>query len=121
MNLRSNCFVACGLRDRLSVESTARFQARLLRGLKMQATTTTQHQAGSASKMEQACSSCSLTEVNVGDGERAMSALAGGVLIAIAPRGFTGWMLKAMGCGLLYRAITGHCFAYQSLGMNTAT
>jgi uncharacterized membrane protein len=90
----------------------------------MQATSTSQHQAESRSQQrgaEQSGGCCSMTQVNVGDSERAMSALAGGALIALAPSGVTGWVVKLAGCGLLYRAITGHCFVYQNLDMNTAS
>jgi uncharacterized membrane protein len=59
---------------------------------------------------------------NVGQIERVLSVAAG---TALLPRGFrqksaTGWGLAAVGAGLLYRGLTGHCAAYQGLGISTA-
>jgi uncharacterized membrane protein len=62
------------------------------------------------------------TGVNVGDAERLACALGGGALAAYGlTRGTLGGLfLAALGGGLLYRGLTGHCPMYQSLGVNTA-
>ena len=60
--------------------------------------------------------------VNVGQAERTISAVAGGALaLAGLSRGSLGGLaLAALGGGLVYRGVTGHCPAYQSMGVNTA-
>jgi uncharacterized membrane protein len=64
---------------------------------------------------------CCSSHVNVGDLERAISVVAGGACIIMAPsRSLWGIALTVAGCGLMYRAMTGHCFVYQGLNMNTA-
>ncbi len=59
---------------------------------------------------------------NVGKVERIASAVGGGALIgyAIKNRSKSGIVLGAIGAGLLYRGATGHCDAYEKLGINTA-
>jgi hypothetical protein len=65
--------------------------------------------------------SCCSPQVNVGDLERAVSVVAGGACIIMAPsRSLWGVLMTVAGCGLMYRAMTGHCFVYQGLNMNTA-
>jgi uncharacterized membrane protein len=63
----------------------------------------------------------SWTEVNVGDVERWACALGGGGLAAYGlTRGTLGGLfLAALGGGLLYRGLSGHCPMYGSLGINT--
>lgn len=59
--------------------------------------------------------------VNVGDGERTLSA-AGGAVLALAglSRGSAaGLALAALGGGLLYRGLSGHCSLYQALNVDT--
>jgi uncharacterized membrane protein len=60
--------------------------------------------------------------VNVSDTERVVSSVGGA---AAAVYGLTrgdllGVGLAALGAGLLYRGVTGHCSGYQALGVNTA-
>jgi len=60
--------------------------------------------------------------VNVGEGERWLS-LAGGSLLAavgLSRGSVEGLALAALGGGLVYRGLTGHCPVYQSLEVNTA-
>jgi uncharacterized membrane protein len=60
--------------------------------------------------------------INVGDTERWLSLLGGGALALYGlSRGSLGGLaLAALGGGLIYRGASGHCPAYDSLGMNTA-
>jgi uncharacterized membrane protein len=60
--------------------------------------------------------------VNVGQGERIASTIAGGVLIgyALVSRSKLGIFLGLFGAGLVYRGTTGKCEAYRKLGINTA-
>ena len=60
--------------------------------------------------------------VNVGHLERVVSAVAGGALAVagLRMRSLPGLLVAALGGGLVYRGVTGHCPAYQSLGVNTA-
>ncbi|HWG45598.1 MAG TPA: SRPBCC family protein [Gemmataceae bacterium] len=61
--------------------------------------------------------------VNVGEKERMLSVLSGGVLglLGLARGSLGGLTLAAVGGSLLYRGITGHCYLYQSLDVSTAT
>jgi uncharacterized membrane protein len=60
--------------------------------------------------------------VNVHDVERLGSMLLGGGLAAFGTtRGsLSGWLLAAIGGGLVYRGVSGHCMVYEQLGVNTA-
>ena len=60
-------------------------------------------------------------DVNVGQTERTISAVAGGALaLAGLSRGSLGGLaLAALGGGLIYRGVTGHCPAYNAMGVNT--
>jgi uncharacterized membrane protein len=62
------------------------------------------------------------SEVNVGMGERWASAIAGGALAlyGLARRSVAGGLTAALGAGLLYRGIGGHCPAYQALDIDTS-
>ncbi len=62
------------------------------------------------------------TSINVGDAERWASAIGGGLFVAYGvKRGtFGGLALAALGGGLLYRATTGHCHAYDALNIDTS-
>ncbi len=61
--------------------------------------------------------------VNVGEIERLVSAIAGGALAVYGfrQRGWTGLLLTVGGAALLHRGATGHCNTYQALGMTTNT
>jgi uncharacterized membrane protein len=60
--------------------------------------------------------------VNVGQGERIASTIAGGALIgfALVRRSKLGIFLGLFGVSLIYRGTTGKCEAYRKLGINTA-
>lgn len=59
---------------------------------------------------------------NVGPAERALSLGAGGVLLAVAirRRGVFGAIVASVAGELIYRAVTGSCPIYATLGMSTA-
>jgi uncharacterized membrane protein len=62
---------------------------------------------------------------NVGANERTVSLAAGGVLALLGlSRGVRGsvpgLLVAALGGGLIYRGVSGHCHLYQALGMDTA-
>lgn len=62
--------------------------------------------------------------VNVGAVERWASVIAGGVLIARGlsqNRSWMGWTLAAMGGGMVYRGVSGHCPMYEAMNVNTQT
>lgn len=58
---------------------------------------------------------------NVNGAERAVSAAAGGALVAFGLKqgGPIGTLAAILGGGLLFRGATGHCHAYDALGVNT--
>jgi uncharacterized membrane protein len=60
---------------------------------------------------------------NVGEEERLVSLLAGGVCLGIgaAKRGWIGLGFAAAGASFIYRAVSGHCYTYQMLGIDRAT
>ena len=60
--------------------------------------------------------------INVGDNERKASVVAGGALAlyGLSRRSWGGALLAAVGGGLLFRGVTGHCATYEALGMSTA-
>lgn len=59
--------------------------------------------------------------VNVGEAERLVSVMGGGVLalLGLARGGLTGSAMALGGGALVYRGITGHCEAYHALGLDT--
>lgn len=59
--------------------------------------------------------------VNVGGSERWASGVAGGLLAlyGLSRGSLFGLGLAAVGGGLLYRGVTGHCYGYGVLGVNT--
>jgi uncharacterized membrane protein len=61
--------------------------------------------------------------VNVGEIERWTSVLGGGLLAAtgLARGGVLGLVAAGLGGSLIYRGMTGHCYLYQSLGVNTSS
>src|SRR5581483_5839424 len=60
--------------------------------------------------------------INVGGNERLLSALGGSLLAYYGLRRFSiaGLATAAVGGGLLYRGVSGHCPAYDTLGKSTA-
>jgi len=56
--------------------------------------------------------------VNVGMDERHVSLILGGALAALGLFRMRPMSLL-LGSGLIYRGMTGHCSAYQALGVNT--
>ena len=60
--------------------------------------------------------------LNVGRSERMISAITGGAvaLAGLKMRSVPGLLMAALGGGLVYRGVTGHCPAYEKLGKNTA-
>lgn len=62
------------------------------------------------------------SEINVSETERVASGIGGGLLTAYGlVRGdLLGIGLAVLGGSLVYRSATGHCTAYQALGINTA-
>lgn len=60
--------------------------------------------------------------VNVAHTERVVSAAAGAALalLGVTRRSVPGLVLAAVGGGLIYRSVTGHCHVYQALGIDTA-
>jgi uncharacterized membrane protein len=61
--------------------------------------------------------------INVGQGERLASLVAGGLLAleGLSRGRLSGLLLTAFGASLLYRGASGHCHLYDALGMNSAT
>ncbi|HVK12702.1 MAG TPA: DUF2892 domain-containing protein [Gemmataceae bacterium] len=62
------------------------------------------------------------SRVNVGPSERAASTVLGGLLagFGVAYCGVAGTLLAAVGAGLAFRGVTGHCYGYEAAGVNTA-
>lgn len=62
------------------------------------------------------------TVKNVGNPERVASVIAGGALIAygVGRKSLTGNLLALLGGAVLHRGVTGFCFMYKGLGLNTA-
>jgi uncharacterized membrane protein len=60
--------------------------------------------------------------VNMTETERVISAIGGGILAAtgLSKRSTGGWMMALLGGDLLRRAITGHCYFYEAMGVRTA-
>lgn len=60
--------------------------------------------------------------VNVGQVERLASAIGGGALAlyGLTRGNLPGVALALLGASLVYRGTTGHCYAYQAMGVNTA-
>ncbi len=57
--------------------------------------------------------------VNVGDTERLITGAVGGVLLLTAlRRSLPGLLVAGIGGMLVHRAVSGHCFAYQAMGMD---
>jgi uncharacterized membrane protein len=60
--------------------------------------------------------------VNVGEIERWASAFGGGALVlyALSRLSVSGITAGVLGGALIYRAMSGHCNAYESLGIDTS-
>ena len=60
---------------------------------------------------------------NVSEAERLVSASAGAVLIlqGLGRRDLIGLLVAGIGGALAYRGVTGHCYTYQALGIDTAS
>ena len=60
--------------------------------------------------------------VNVSGAERWVSAIGGGALtlIGLSRRSVGGAALALAGGSLIHRGVTGHCYGYQAIGVNTA-
>jgi uncharacterized membrane protein len=61
-------------------------------------------------------------ESNVGQMERLASVIAGGTILMTMGglRSLRGVTATAIGAGLIWRGLTGHCGVYQQLGIDTA-
>jgi uncharacterized membrane protein len=60
--------------------------------------------------------------VNVGDGERWLSLLGGGLLALYTLRRSLGTVVLVCGAGaLLYRGLKGQCALYQTMGLSTVS
>lgn len=59
---------------------------------------------------------------NVSEAERVLSVVGGGLLalFGVSRKSPGGFLLSALGAGLVYRGVTGHCPAYSALGLSTA-
>lgn len=60
--------------------------------------------------------------VNVGEVERAVSVVAGSILalLGLSRRSGPGAVVAGVGAAMIHRGVTGHCYAYQALGVDTA-
>jgi uncharacterized membrane protein len=61
-------------------------------------------------------------KVNVGDAERMVSVAAGAIvgLLGLSRRSLPGLLMAGVGGAMVYRGASGHCHAYQALGIDTA-
>jgi len=61
-------------------------------------------------------------EQNVGNGERAVSIAAGSILglLGLSRRSMPGLLIAGVGAAMLHRGITGHCYLYDALDIDTA-
>ncbi len=62
------------------------------------------------------------SRVNINGAERKVSSVAGGALaiLGLKQGGWCGISLVLLGSGLLHRGLTGHCYVYDGLKINTA-
>jgi uncharacterized membrane protein len=76
----------------------------------------------SPERRDQHQSHTNLTHRNVGETERLLSLAGGGLLLCtgLTQRSVGGLVLAGLGAGLVYRGLTGHCPAYQQMGLNTS-
>lgn len=61
-------------------------------------------------------------KINIGDTERAISIMAGGLILlkGVAKLPFVTLAAVVAGGALVYRGLTGHCQAYEALGVSSA-
>jgi uncharacterized membrane protein len=61
------------------------------------------------------------THQNVGQSERAVSVAAGAILALLGVRraSLPGLLIAAVGGAMIHRGVTGHCYAYDALGIDT--
>ena len=80
-----------------------------------------QPSAGAIHPHDPATGSCCGAQ-NVGNTERVISVVAGlGLALSGLNRGRAiGLLLAAAGAGLVWRGLSGHCYSYKALGINTA-
>jgi uncharacterized membrane protein len=83
-------------------------------------TSQTRHIARSERQAATGC--CTSGSQNVGESERLISLIGGGVLLAygLSRGSATGLGIGLIGAGLAYRGWTGHCHAYEALGFSSA-
>jgi uncharacterized membrane protein len=72
---------------------------------------------GSTGRASQEC-----CQVNVGQMERLASVIAGGTILMTMGglRSLRGATATAIGAGMIWRGLSGHCGLYQRLGIDTA-
>ena len=72
---------------------------------------------GSSGRASQEC-----CQVNVGQMERLASVIAGGTILMTMGglRSLRGAAATAIGSGLIWRGLSGHCGLYQRIGVDTA-
>ena len=75
-----------------------------------------------AHNLSQSSQCCSQKTSNIGKTEKTLSLIGGAYLAlrGINRGGMTGLLSTAVGAGLLYRGITGHCELYHQLGIDTS-
>ncbi len=63
------------------------------------------------------------SKININNTERLVSSVSGGALTVLGLKrgGWCGVSLALLGGGLLHRGLTGHCYLYDGLKLNTAT
>jgi hypothetical protein len=73
--------------------------------------------SGSTGRASQQC-----CQVNVGQMERLASVIAGGTILMTMGglRSLRGAAATAIGAGMIWRGLSGHCGLYQQLGIDTA-
>src|SRR5579884_3665201 len=81
-----------------------------------------QHRGRMAEEYQQSGSNGEQSQVNVGSNERMISVAAGAIatVMGLSRRSVPGFLIAGVGGAMLYRGLTGHCSAYQALGINTA-
>ncbi len=59
---------------------------------------------------------------NVGQGERVVSVAAGAILalLGLERRSVTGLVIAGVGSAMIYRGVSGHCHAYEAMGLDSS-
>lgn len=81
-----------------------------------------EHHRGARERIEEGLEHITQIPTNLSMGERHLSLAIGGVLAGIAignRRPITGGILGSLGAYLLARGATGHCYLYETLGIQT--